>query len=128
MITKQNALYFAWLVASTASLFSLYLSELQGIVPCKLCWYQRSCLFPLPIILFQAVYNEDTSIVRYILPLPFLGALIAAFQLYYAHSICQTCVYQEKVTMASGLVFVIIMVFLIDALFYKKKKTRKSLR
>ena len=33
--------YFAWLVALVATLGSLFFSEVLGLPPCVLCWYQR---------------------------------------------------------------------------------------
>src|ERR1700748_1234388 len=69
--------YFAWLAALTATLGSLYFSEIKGFIPCDLCWYQRICMYPLAVILGIAVYRGDRSITRYVLPLAAVGALIA---------------------------------------------------
>ena len=70
----------AWLVAALAMLGSLYLSEVAHLTPCRLCWYQRICMYPLVLLLAIAVLRMDLfSARRYLLPLAGLGALIAAY-------------------------------------------------
>ena len=71
--------YFAWLTALIATLGSLYLSEIQGFIPCDLCWYQRILMYPLAIILGIAVYKGDRGIARYALPLAIIGGLISLY-------------------------------------------------
>ena len=44
------ALTVAAAVAVVATAGSLYLSEVAHFVPCKLCWYQRIAMYPLPVI------------------------------------------------------------------------------
>ena len=41
----------AFAVAVTCTLGSLYYSEFAHFVPCRLCWYQRICMYPLVVIL-----------------------------------------------------------------------------
>jgi hypothetical protein len=45
------AVPLAWVVATVTTLGSLYFSEIADFVPCKLCWYQRICMYPLVVIL-----------------------------------------------------------------------------
>lgn len=74
------ALVFAcWLVASASTLGALFLSEVMGITPCVLCWYQRIFMFPLVLILPAGLLPFDRKIVRYALPLALAGGLIALF-------------------------------------------------
>ena len=76
------ALVFAcWLIATASSLGALFLSEVMGIAPCVLCWYQRICMFPLVFILAAGLLPYDRRIVRYALPLALAGWLIALFHL-----------------------------------------------
>jgi len=76
------ALVFAcWLLASTAALGSLFLSEVMGHLPCLLCWYQRICMYPLVLILPAGLFPFDRNIARYALPLSATGTLIALFHL-----------------------------------------------
>ncbi len=81
----QNAdwtLVFAcWLLASVATLGSLFFSEVMGHPPCVLCWYQRICMYPLVLILPAGLFPFDRNILRYALPLSLLGLLIAVFHL-----------------------------------------------
>lgn len=38
-------------VAAVATAGSLYFSEIAGLPPCRLCWYQRAAMYPLVVIL-----------------------------------------------------------------------------
>lgn len=76
---RTFGLYAAWLVAITATAGSLYFSEVRLFVPCSLCWYQRIMMYPLVILLGVASYRQDTGIVRYALPLTFLGGTVSLF-------------------------------------------------
>jgi disulfide bond formation protein DsbB len=70
-------LYLAWLVAITATVGSLYFSEVRAFVPCSLCWYQRIFMYPLVLILGLASFRQDKKIIPYVLPLSVVGGLIA---------------------------------------------------
>lgn len=74
-------LYVAWLVAIVATLGSLWFSEVRLFIPCTLCWYQRILMYPLVVILGIAAWRGDAGIVRYVLPLTFLGVFIAGYHL-----------------------------------------------
>ncbi len=76
---KENALNFAFLAASAAALGSLFLSEIVGFPPCKLCWWQRIFMYPSAIILFIALIKNDKGVVKYVLPLSLIGAGIAVY-------------------------------------------------
>ncbi len=82
---KRYALYFAWLIALTATIGSLYASQILNIKPCIFCWYQRVFMFPLAIILAVATYKKDTKIFPYIIALPIIGAIIAFAQSLFSH-------------------------------------------
>ena len=73
--------FSCWLIASVATLGSLFFSEVMGHPPCVLCWYQRICMYPLVLILPAGLFPFDRNIVRYALPLSVLGLLIAVFHL-----------------------------------------------
>ncbi len=72
-------MFLAWTVALTATLGSLYFSEVRGFIPCVLCWYQRVLMYPLVILLGVASYHEDKSVIRYALPLSVLGGAVALY-------------------------------------------------
>jgi disulfide bond formation protein DsbB len=78
---RWNLIFGAWLVAASSTLGALFLSEVMGVPPCSLCWYQRICMFPLVLLLPLGLFPLDPKIVRYALPLSAIGGLIAAFHL-----------------------------------------------
>jgi len=74
-----SALWLAFLVASIATLGSLYLSEVAHFVPCTLCWYQRIAMYPLVPILLIAAWRHEVAVVRFAIPLTVAGAAIAIY-------------------------------------------------
>ncbi len=74
-----SALWLAWVVALTCSLGSLYLSEVAHFVPCKLCWYQRICMYPLVVLLLVAAIKHSREIARATLPLIAIGVAISTY-------------------------------------------------
>jgi disulfide bond formation protein DsbB len=54
-----QALGLGAVVALTATLGSLYLSEVAHFPPCTLCWYQRIAMYPLVVILGIAELRRD---------------------------------------------------------------------
>jgi disulfide bond formation protein DsbB len=74
-----SALWLAFAVALTATLGSLYLSEVAHFVPCKLCWYQRIAMYPLVPILFVAALKRDAGVWRYAAPLAAIGSVISIY-------------------------------------------------
>lgn len=80
MIFRKYGLYFTWLIATLATLGSLFFSEIKHFEPCHLCWYQRICLFPLAIILGIGTYRGALGISRYVLPQTIIGFLFAIYQ------------------------------------------------
>ncbi len=77
--------YIAWFQAAMATAGSLFFSEVMGLPPCVLCWYQRIAMYPLVIILGIAIVRREKSIVSYSLPFALLGLLISIYHnlLYY---------------------------------------------
>lgn len=74
-----DALVFAWLVALTSTLGSLYYSEVANFPPCKLCWFQRIAMYPLAVILGVAAFKRDGAVRRYVVPLASIGAVISTY-------------------------------------------------
>lgn len=79
MASRKYMLYLAWLAAVTATLGSLYFSEVRGYIPCELCWYQRILMYPLSVVLGIAAFYDDLRIRKYVLPLSILGMCVSAF-------------------------------------------------
>lgn len=70
-----------WVVATGASLGSLFFSEVMELPPCALCWYQRTFMFPLAVVLLVGVLSSDRRCTRYALPLAVGGWLLAVYHL-----------------------------------------------
>jgi disulfide bond formation protein DsbB len=66
-------------VAVVATAGSLSLSEVMGLSPCDLCWYQRVLMYPLVVVLGVAVYENRPAVYRTALPLSLSGAAVAAY-------------------------------------------------
>jgi disulfide bond formation protein DsbB len=75
----DSGLPIAAIVALTATIGSLYLSEGADLVPCKLCWYQRIAMYSLAVLLAVAAMRRDWSIRPYALVLTALGASISTY-------------------------------------------------
>ena len=75
----SSALLAAFVVATLATLGSLYFSEVAHFEPCRLCWYQRIAMYPLVVILGIAALRRDPRVRRYAMPLAVIGALIATY-------------------------------------------------
>jgi disulfide bond formation protein DsbB len=75
----EAGLAIAAVVAGTAMVGSLYLSEGAHFLPCKLCWYQRIGMYSLAIVLVIAAVRRDWGIRPYALALAVLGPLVSAY-------------------------------------------------
>ncbi|EQC46916.1 disulfide bond formation protein B [Bacteriovorax sp. Seq25_V] len=78
-------IFFSWLVATIATLGSLFFSEIMGFPPCVLCWYQRICMYPLSLIFLVGLFPLKKDVFRFTAPLVFTGWVIAIYHnlLYY---------------------------------------------
>jgi disulfide bond formation protein DsbB len=79
--TDWLLLLAAWLLVTTATLGSLFFSEVMELPPCSLCWYQRVFMFPLALVLFMGLFPFDPKVVRYALPLSVAGTLAALYHM-----------------------------------------------
>lgn len=82
-VTGQ-AMSLAAAVATVSTLGSLFMSEVAGYVPCRLCWVQRGFMYPLAVILVVAAVQSTknrgwTGIWKFGLPWSIAGAAVAAF-------------------------------------------------
>jgi disulfide bond formation protein DsbB len=66
-------IFFCWILAVVAVLGSLFFSEVMGLQPCVLCWYQRIFIYPLAVLFLVALFPLDKRVVRYTLPLAVIG-------------------------------------------------------
>jgi disulfide bond formation protein DsbB len=77
--TSWMVIFFCWLLATTATLGSLFFSEVMEIQPCVLCWYQRVFMYPLMVIFLVGLFPLDRSVVRYALPIAVIGWGISVY-------------------------------------------------
>ena len=73
------ALPMAATVAAVATFGSLYLSEVEGFVPCLLCWVQRGFMYPLAVLLIVAAWKPFRGVPQIALVLSAVGGLVAAY-------------------------------------------------
>jgi disulfide bond formation protein DsbB len=71
--------YLALVTAWVAMLGSLYFSEVRGLVPCGLCWFQRIILYPLTLVIAVGVLRRDKGLPLYVLPLTLLGIVVSTY-------------------------------------------------
>lgn len=76
---ERSLVGLAGLVAAASMVGSLYYSEVAGLVPCVLCWYQRIAMYPLVLVLGVGFLTRDAGVWRYGLPISVVGLLIAAY-------------------------------------------------
>jgi len=70
---------FALLVALTATLGSLYFSEIRDYLPCELCWFQRILMYPLVVIILVGILTRDHRLPAYVLPLSLIGFGVSTY-------------------------------------------------
>ncbi len=80
-----HALPLAIVVAVVTTGGSLYLSEVLGYQPCRLCWYQRAAAYPLAFMLPVALLVKRPNIHRVAAPMAIVGALISCYHLLIEH-------------------------------------------
>ncbi len=73
------SLWLAWLVAATSTVGSLYFSDSLGLLPCKLCWFQRIAMYPLSVILLVGAIRRDRLVRWYAVPLAGIGIAISLY-------------------------------------------------
>jgi len=77
--SSELLLYFSWIVSIFALLGSLFFSDVLKLAPCKLCWFQRICMYPLVFIIGVALIIKDKKVFYYVLPLTTIGWIIAFY-------------------------------------------------
>jgi disulfide bond formation protein DsbB len=76
---QRYSVLLAWGVAMLALLGSLFFSEIKLFEPCKLCWIQRICMYPLALLLGIASYRNERWIIPYALPLSIIGGCFSLY-------------------------------------------------
>lgn len=76
---ERHPLGWASVMALTATSASLYLSEIVGLIPCSLCWYQRFVMYPLALLLIGATAANRPGVWRIGLPAALIGLGISIY-------------------------------------------------
>ncbi len=80
LTSKMNVLlYLAWLIAVAAIVGSLYFSNVLGLPPCDLCWWQRIFTYPIAVLLLVGLWRKDANVPYYVIPLAGIGLLFAVY-------------------------------------------------
>jgi disulfide bond formation protein DsbB len=80
-----QALALAFAVAAVSMLGSLYFSEIAHFLPCRLCWYQRICMYPLVPMLGIAAWRRDMAVRPYAAVLAVIGVPISSYHVILEH-------------------------------------------
>jgi disulfide bond formation protein DsbB len=75
----DSLLFLGWAASLTATLGSLFFSEVMKYEPCELCWYQRILMYPMVILLGAAYVRKDFKAAFYSLILSGIGLAISLY-------------------------------------------------
>ncbi len=78
-VVRTNAMRFTLLLSGASMMGSLYFSEVAHYAPCKLCWYQRVCMYSIAIISLVAVVRRERTAAPYVLTLSLVGLFISSY-------------------------------------------------
>jgi len=76
---NSTVVFLCFLVASIATLGSLFFSEIMHFVPCSMCWYQRIFMYPLVIIFLINLLYPDDKVFKYAIGLVGTGLLFSIY-------------------------------------------------
>ena len=76
---QWNLLFICWLIAVSATLGSLFFSEVVYRFSVLVCWYARIVLFPQTCIFSLRVFQLDVRCVGYALPIVVAGWATALY-------------------------------------------------
>ncbi|MFA6304310.1 MAG: disulfide bond formation protein B [Patescibacteria group bacterium] len=78
-LIQNKALLWVFIVSLIATLGSLFYSEIAGYQPCKLCWFQRIFMYPLPLLILMALIRKEIWIKPYALAMSVIGQVISLY-------------------------------------------------
>ena len=78
-VARDNSMRFALLLTGSSMLGSLYFSEVANYSPCKLCWYQRVCMYGIALVSLVAVVRRERVAAPYVTVLAVVGLAISAY-------------------------------------------------
>lgn len=78
-LVGKYALPLILVITATSIISTLYYSEIAGLEPCKLCWFQRIFLYPQFVIILVALIRKARAVTSYLISLSVLGAIVAIY-------------------------------------------------
>ncbi len=85
VVNARTAVGVAALLATVATVGSLYLSEVAHLEPCRWCWFQRIAMYPLALVLIVGLLFRDRTVYRYGLPMCVAGAAMSTWHYLLQH-------------------------------------------
>lgn len=76
---RGGELWLAFGIAAFATMGSLFFSQVAHFIPCNICWYQRYCMYPLPLVLLPIAVRGARWAARWVLPIPLVGASLSVY-------------------------------------------------
>jgi len=76
---NTTIIFLCFLIASIATLGSLFFSEIMHFVPCSMCWYQRIFMYPLVLIFLINLLYPDDKVFKYAIGLVVVGLIISIY-------------------------------------------------
>ena len=97
--TNSNYILLSFIISLTATLGSLFFSEIMQFVPCSMCWYQRIFMYPLVFIFLINLLYPDDKIFKY----SFILILIGLFFSIYHNLLMFGIISEEMVPCVQGI-------------------------
>ena len=76
---QRWGLWIGFVLTLGASAMTLYYSEILGIPPCPLCWWQRIFMYPQVVLFAIALWKRDMRIATYSIALSAFGIVFALY-------------------------------------------------
>ncbi len=76
---SSTLVLLCFIVATSATLGSLFFSEVMEFIPCSMCWYQRIFMYPLVIIFLINLLYPDDKLFKYAFPIVLVGLFFAIY-------------------------------------------------
>jgi len=76
---STNIIFLCFVIASTATLGSLFFSEIMHFIPCSMCWYQRIFMYPLVLIFLVNLLYPDDKVFKYAIILVIVGLVFSIY-------------------------------------------------
>lgn len=78
-VAREYAMRFALLLTGASMFGSLYFSDIADYAPCKLCWYQRICMYGIALVSLVGVVRRERVAAPYVTVLASVGLVISAY-------------------------------------------------